>query len=104
MYNEFLSIWSGILENSWIGGLTTIGGYGLIATFHLLNPLKLIITRIINSPTMLTATAKANQALTKRHNARLVLKIIYDQGPVSRAEIARTTNLTATTVSSVIGR
>lgn len=52
---------------------------------------------------MLTATAKVNQAITKRHNARLVLKNIYDQGPVSRAEIARTTNLTATTVSSVIG-
>lgn len=51
---------------------------------------------------MLTATVKANQAITKRHNARLVLKIIYDRGPVSRAEIARTTNLTATTVSSVI--
>jgi predicted NBD/HSP70 family sugar kinase len=52
---------------------------------------------------MLAATAKANQALTKRHNARLVLKTIYDQELVSRAAIARLTNLTATTVSHVIG-
>lgn len=52
---------------------------------------------------MLATTTKANQALTKRHNARLVLKTIYNQEPISRADIARITNLTATTVSHVIG-
>jgi N-acetylglucosamine repressor len=51
---------------------------------------------------MLAATAKANQALTKRHNTRLVLKTIYDHEPISRADVARITNLTATTVSHAI--
>ncbi len=51
---------------------------------------------------MLVVTEKANQALTKRHNARLVLKTIYSHEPASRADIARLTNLTATTVSNVI--
>lgn len=52
---------------------------------------------------MIVANEKANQAITKRHNARLVLRTIYDHEPISRAEIARLTNLTATTVSNVIG-
>jgi N-acetylglucosamine repressor len=51
---------------------------------------------------MIVANEKANQAVTKRHNARLVLRTIYDHEPISRAEIARLTNLTATTVSTVI--
>ncbi|RIK38803.1 MAG: ROK family transcriptional regulator [Chloroflexi bacterium] len=52
---------------------------------------------------MIVASEKANQAVTKRHNARLVFKTIYDHELISRAEIARLTNLTATTVSNVIG-
>ncbi|MBX3015216.1 MAG: ROK family transcriptional regulator [Caldilineaceae bacterium] len=51
---------------------------------------------------MITVTAKATHAQTRRHNNRLVLKTVYDQGPLSRAAIARSTNLTATTVSTVI--
>jgi N-acetylglucosamine repressor len=51
---------------------------------------------------MIAVTEKANQALTKRHNARLVLKTIYEHEPVSRAMVARMTELTATTVSHVI--
>jgi N-acetylglucosamine repressor len=51
---------------------------------------------------MIIVSEKANQALTKRHNARLVLKTIYDHEPVSRAEVARMTELTATTVSHLI--
>ncbi len=51
---------------------------------------------------MITVTAKATHAQTRRHNNRLVLKTVYDQGPLSRADIARSTNLTATTVSTVI--
>lgn len=51
---------------------------------------------------MPTVTAKATHAQTRRHNNRLVLKTVYDQGPLSRAAIARGTNLTATTVSTVI--
>lgn len=51
---------------------------------------------------MITVSAKATHAQTRRHNNRLVLKTVYDQGPLSRAAIARSTNLTATTVSTVI--
>ncbi|MEZ4864776.1 MAG: ROK family transcriptional regulator [Caldilineaceae bacterium] len=53
---------------------------------------------------MHTGTGKATHAQTRRHNNRLVLKMVYDQGPISRAEIARSTNLTATTVSTVISK
>lgn len=45
---------------------------------------------------------KATREQTRRHNSRLVLKTIYDQGQVSRADIARLTQLTRTTVSSVV--
>jgi glucokinase-like ROK family protein len=46
--------------------------------------------------------AKATQQQTKAHNTRLVLKTIYDQGKISRAEVARSTHLTKTTVSSIV--
>jgi len=42
---------------------------------------------------------KATQQQTKEHNARLILKTIYDEGRISRADIARLTGLTRTTVS-----
>lgn len=45
---------------------------------------------------------KATRTHTKLHNRRLVLQTIYDQSPLSRAEIARITHLTATTVSNVV--
>lgn len=45
---------------------------------------------------------KATPQQTKEHNQRLVLKLIYDQGETSRAEIARLTKLTRTTVSSIV--
>jgi N-acetylglucosamine repressor len=45
---------------------------------------------------------KANHARTRTHNSQLVLKIIYDGGPISRADIARTTGLTPPTVSDVV--
>lgn len=51
---------------------------------------------------MLVTTAKATHAQTRRHNNRLVLQTVYDQSPLSRADITRATNLTATTVSTVI--
>lgn len=52
---------------------------------------------------MLASAAKATHAQTRRHNNRLVFQRVYEQGPLSRADIARATNLTATTVSTVIG-
>ncbi len=45
---------------------------------------------------------KATRQQTKSHNQRLVLKTIYHQGKVSRADIARLTRLTRTTVSSLV--
>jgi len=51
---------------------------------------------------MIQSTRKATREQTKRHNNRLVLSTIYQQGEVSRADIARRTHLTATTVSSIV--
>ncbi len=45
---------------------------------------------------------KATQQQIKEHNARLVLRTIYDQGRVSRAEVARLTGLARTTVSDTV--
>ncbi|VAW33511.1 hypothetical protein MNBD_CHLOROFLEXI01-4985, partial [hydrothermal vent metagenome] len=45
---------------------------------------------------------KATQQQTKQHNKQLILKTIYNDQPISRAEIARATFLTRTTVSSVV--
>jgi predicted NBD/HSP70 family sugar kinase len=47
-------------------------------------------------------TAKASVRDTRTHNDRLVLATIYDDGPVSRADVARRTGLTRTTVSDVV--
>jgi len=51
---------------------------------------------------MFSITEKATQKRTKLHNKRLVLKTIYDRGPISRADVARTTHLARTTVSTVV--
>src|SRR4051794_12574132 len=45
---------------------------------------------------------KATQRQTRTHNSNLVLKTIYDQGRVSRADVARLTNLTRTSVSEMV--
>ncbi len=45
---------------------------------------------------------KATHQLTKQHNRDLVLKTIFETQTISRAEIARTTMLTRTTVSDVV--
>lgn len=50
----------------------------------------------------LQSVGKATLRETREHNERLVLATIYDRGPVSRAEVARLTNLTRTTVSAVV--
>jgi N-acetylglucosamine repressor len=48
------------------------------------------------------ATKKATHQLTKQHNRDLVLKTIFESETTSRAEIARVTKLTRTTVSDVV--
>ncbi len=48
-------------------------------------------------------TQKATHQETKEHNRDLILKTIFEAETISRAEIARTTRLTRTTVSDVVG-
>ena len=45
---------------------------------------------------------KATPRKARLHNTQLVRKIIYGNGPISRAEIARITRLTPPTVSEVV--
>ncbi|MEA3350272.1 MAG: ROK family transcriptional regulator [Chloroflexota bacterium] len=45
---------------------------------------------------------KATHKKTKAHNSRLILNTIYNQGEISRADIARTTGLTRSTVSKIV--
>ena len=45
---------------------------------------------------------KATHQQTKQHNRDLVLRTIFANDPISRAEIARITHLTRTTVSDVV--
>jgi N-acetylglucosamine repressor len=45
---------------------------------------------------------KATPERARTHNTQLVLKTIYDSGQISRAEIARATQLTRPTVSDVV--
>src|SRR6478736_4100418 len=46
--------------------------------------------------------AKATHQQTRAINQGLVLRTLYDLGPISRAEVARLTGLTRTTVSDVV--
>ncbi|HEV8489494.1 MAG TPA: ROK family transcriptional regulator [Candidatus Limnocylindrales bacterium] len=46
---------------------------------------------------------KATHRQTRAHNQGLVLRTLFDRGPVSRAEVARLTGLTRTTVSELVG-
>ena len=45
---------------------------------------------------------KATREHTKLHNWRLVLRTIYQEGKISRADLARVTHLTKTTVSNIV--
>lgn len=46
--------------------------------------------------------SKATHAQTRAHNASLVLRALYDLGPISRAEVARLTGLTRTSVGELV--
>ena len=46
--------------------------------------------------------SKATHQQTRAHNASLVLRSLYDHGPISRADVARMTHLTRTTVGDVV--
>lgn len=50
-----------------------------------------------------TLSAKATHRQTRRHNQQLVLRTIYDRTSTSRAEVARLTGLTRTSVSHLVG-
>lgn len=45
---------------------------------------------------------KATHKRSREHNTRLALRTIYSKGPISRAEVARITDLTPPTVSDVV--
>jgi len=47
-------------------------------------------------------SAKASVRDTRTHNTRLALETIYNDGPVSRAGVARLTGLTRTTISDLV--
>src|SRR5919107_2734834 len=49
-----------------------------------------------------TTPQKATHRQTRVHNERLVVRTVYDLGPISRADVARQTGLTRTTVSDVV--
>ena len=51
----------------------------------------------------MTFPSKATHQQTRAHNAALVLRALYDHGPISRAEVARMSGLTRTTVGEVVG-
>ena len=44
----------------------------------------------------------ADLALMRELNERIVLSLLRQQGPISRAELARRSNLSRSTVSSII--
>jgi predicted NBD/HSP70 family sugar kinase len=46
---------------------------------------------------------KATHQQTRAYNAALVLRALYDFGPISRAELARLSGLTRTTVGDLVG-
>ena len=45
---------------------------------------------------------KATHQQTRVHNERLVVRTLYDHGPISGADVSRVTGLTRTTVSDVV--
>ncbi len=51
----------------------------------------------------MTFPSKATHQQTRAHNAALVLRALYDHSPISRAEVARMSGLTRTTVGEVVG-
>lgn len=51
---------------------------------------------------MLSFSEKVTRNQTKQHNQSLILKVIYDAGEISRADIARATGFTRATVSNVV--
>lgn len=52
-------------------------------------------------PSGLRPQAKAQHAATRRGNRRLILQLVFDDGPVSRADLARATGLGRATVSDI---
>ena len=45
---------------------------------------------------------KATRQQTRAHNKRLVLRTIYQEQGISRADVARATHLTRTTISHIV--
>ncbi len=56
----------------------------------------------MEEPSGVELPSKATHQATREHNVRLVLRALANLGPISRADIARRTRLTRTTVSDVV--
>ena len=63
---------------------------------------ELIFGGYILTNKVITTSAKATRAQTKEHNKRLILKSIYNNSPISRADLARATTLTRASISNVV--
>lgn len=50
---------------------------------------------------LIPSSSKATREDTKKHNRRLILKTIYEEGHISRADLARKTQLTRASISNV---
>jgi predicted NBD/HSP70 family sugar kinase len=59
----------------------------------------------VTSPTKAPSAfpSKATHQQTRAYNAALVLRALYEHSPISRAEVARMSGLTRTTVGDVVG-
>src|SRR5689334_4113668 len=55
------------------------------------------------SPSSTVLPEKATHQQTRTFNQQLVLRALYDESPLSRADLARLTGLTRTSVSDLIG-
>src|SRR5262245_2738864 len=56
-----------------------------------------------SEPADVVLPTKATHQQTRAHNAALVLRALYDHSPISRAEVARMSGLTRTTVGELVG-
>lgn len=51
---------------------------------------------------MTTGNTKHDQELMKKINKELVLHLIREKGPISRAELARVSNMSSTSIGRIV--
>lgn len=73
----------------------------LFSAILLVSPINLQTSLVIRASYLLSME-KATRTHTKEHNRKLVLKTIFSHENISRADIARMTHLTRSTVSDIV--